>query len=277
MSGVPHCHPVGEEEFGSALGTTVGEGPEHERLRSQAACVAREGETILGFVHTAVGPTEDEDLIRGSIRFLWYERGRREAGQALLDAAEQDLRGKGMDRIEAIHCDDAYRFYHVRYGHLSDRLEHVQVLLKFNGYAASNGEVVLDWPAYDPVEPQAAGVEAEIALEWKDGRGRLPNLAIKALRDGERIGYCACVSCGEFSSAEAAQDVLFVDGLFINDEVQGRGLGRYLLQRAMRELYGAGYRNASISTDWQNHRALLFYSNYGFQMADWTFCYEKRL
>ena len=33
----------------------------------------------------------------------------------------------------------------------------------------------------------------------------------------------------------------------------------------------AGYRHAAISTAWDNYRAFLFYTNYGFRVADWTY------
>jgi ribosomal protein S18 acetylase RimI-like enzyme len=54
-------------------------------------------------------------------------------------------------------------------------------------------------------------------------------------------------------------------------------LGRHLLQRSLQEMHRIGYRNASISTDWENHRALLFYSNHGFNVVDWTYCYGRDL
>ena len=30
----------------------------------------------------------------------------------------------------------------------------------------------------------------------------------------------------------------------------------------------AGFRHAAISTDWRNDRALLFYANHGYRLAD---------
>lgn len=276
MSPVPHCYPVKQEEMSAVLVHTLGEGTPHERLHSEAAFVAMEGNGIVGFAHTAIGPL-DHAPERGSIRTLWYERGHREAGQALLNAAEADLRAKGQNRIEAFHCDDGYRFYHVKYGYLSDELEHVQSLLKFNGYAVNNGEVILDWPNFEPVDPRKPKIEVGTERHWTEGRGSLPALEIMAVVNGERIGNCTCISCGEFTDAEDAQDWLFVDGLFIDDEYQGAGVGRYLLQLTMRELHRVGYRNATITTEWINHRALLFYSNYGFKKVDWTFGYERTL
>lgn len=274
---VPHCYPVGEAEMAAALAPALGGAPGDPRLRSEAVLVAREGSALRGFAHTAVRKEKDGPADVGVIRFLWYERGFRAVGQALLAAAEERLRRAGLDRVLACHCDDGYRFYHVRYGHLSDHLEHVQALLKLAGYDAVDGEVVLDWPSYAPPAPEPPEADVRVTPEWSVGRGRLPNVSVKARLGGAQIGTCDCISCGEFTADEAAQDWLFVNGLFINDEHQGKGLGRHLLQRALAEMHGVGYRNASISTDWRNHRALLFYSNYGFHMVDWTFCYARPL
>src|SRR5438034_8783218 len=126
---VPHCYPVAEEWFARVLAPTIGAGEAHPLLHSEAAFIAREGRAVVGFVHTAVGPSAEGEPERGSIRFLWYERGHRAAGQALLQAAENDLRGKGMSRIEAVRSGDKYFFYHINCAHLSDHLEHVQALL----------------------------------------------------------------------------------------------------------------------------------------------------
>jgi GNAT superfamily N-acetyltransferase len=71
------------------------------------------------------------------------------------------------------------------------------------------------------------------------------------------------------------QDWFFTDGLGVSDEVQGKGLGRYLLQKARQEMHRIGYRHAAISTDWMNFRAFLFYSNDGYHRVDWTYALRR--
>ena len=88
---------------------------------------------------------------------------------------------------------------------------------------------------------------------------------------------CECVSYGEFSRVDEVQDWRFTTWLGVSDKFQGKGLGRYLLQRALQELHRTGYRHASISTDWQNFRAAVFYSNYGYHTVDWTYAVRKTL
>jgi ribosomal protein S18 acetylase RimI-like enzyme len=275
---VPHCYPVTEEEFGAALAPAAGQGVSHAGLHSESAFVAREGRELLGFINLAIERRRgEEEEQQGAIRFLSYPRGRRAVGQALLDAAERYLRDRGIGQVTAFHQDHRYRFYHFHNAYLSDRLDHVQALMAFNGYEKCAGEVFLDWPEYEPTEPVPAALAAEIGVKWRDGRGARPGLFLTALQEGRRLGECECLSGGEYSDAADAQIWIFVVWLGVEDDVQGQGLGRHLLQRALQEMHGIGYRHASISTKWDNHRALLFYSNYGFHVVDWTYGFRRKL
>ncbi|KPK82376.1 MAG: hypothetical protein AMJ81_09860 [Phycisphaerae bacterium SM23_33] len=282
IRGVPHCYPVGVEDFAVALAPAAGEGKSHERLHSEAAWAVTEGKAVLGFVHVGTErpekkgedePARDE---QGVIRFMVYRRGRRQAGQLLLAAAEDYCRQRGLKQLKAF-TDYLYSFYYFPPVRFSDRLGHVRALLEFNGYEKCDGEVVLDWPDYQPVEPVPAGVPAEIAVKWEDGRGKRPNLTLKALQGTREIGWCDCFCAGEYSRAEEAQDWLFTTWLGVADDLHGRGLGRYLLQRALKQMHEIGYRHAVLSTDWRNHRAFLFYTNYGYRTVDWTYAFRRDL
>ncbi|UCC67907.1 MAG: GNAT family N-acetyltransferase, partial [Armatimonadota bacterium] len=85
------------------------------------------------------------------------------------------------------------------------------------------------------------------------------------------------LSAAEWHDAAEAHDWIFTDWLGVEEEMQGKGLGRHLLQRALQEARRLGYRHASISTSWDNHRAFLFYSNYGYRVADWTYEFARDL
>jgi GNAT superfamily N-acetyltransferase len=82
---------------------------------------------------------------------------------------------------------------------------------------------------------------------------------------------------GEFCRAGEAQDWLFIEGLQVIDAEQGKGWGRYLLQRNLWEMRKQGYKNTVVSTDIGNYRAQLLYMNYGYRIADTTFEFVKRL
>ena len=276
IANVPHCYPVTEEEFAIVLrGVTTGKADKDDfgrGLDSETAFVAMTEGAVQAFIHVGLTQMRDEDV--GIIRFLGYERGARRAGQAVLEKAETYLKSFNVTRIFA--AERRYRFYHFEYACLSDALDQVQGLLGFNGYHRSNGWVFLDWENYD-VTPIPAPIPVTLSVEWKDERGQRPDSVIKAYQGDEEIGLCVSVSGGEYSDHPDAQDWFHTVYLEIEGEFQGQGLGRYLLQYALQEMKKIGYQHATISTRWDDYRALLFYSNCGYRVADWTYAYEKVL
>ena len=100
---------------------------------------------------------------------------------------------------------------------------------------------------------------------------------MKAVRDGESFGICVTVSLAHRYQVDAIQDTFFVTGLGVDDIDQHRGWGRYLLLRSHWENQKVGYKHASISTGTRNHRALLFYTNYGYRVQDTCYEYCKKL
>lgn len=276
---VPHCYPVKEEEFALAM-EKVDTGEyrrDGEKHRSERIFIAMSDNTIKAFVHTVLSlkaVNEEEDV--GFIRFLGYERGERNAGQAVLEKAEAYFKTCNVPRIFAFSQNDRYRFFHLEHAYLSDALDHVQGLLGYNGYRRSDGEVFLDWENYE-VPSIEAPIPITLNVEWQDGRGQRPNIHIDAYLDDKKVGECDSLSCGEFSSHPDAQDWLHTVWLGIEEAFQGQGLGRYLLNYTLQEMHNVGYRHAAISTNWENFRALLFYSNCGYKVVDWTYEYEKVL
>ena len=278
---VSHCYPVKEEEFAIAVrGVTTGKSDVKDGgLDSEIAFVAMVNDAVQAFMHIGIGQVwnhEERKENAGIIRFLGYERGARRIGQAVLEKAEDYLKGFNVSQIFAFPQDYRYRFYHFEHAYLSDALDQVQGLLGYNGYHRSNGEVFLDWEDYSAT-PVPSSLPVTLSIDWKDGRGQLPNCTVLAHQDGEQVGICESLCGGEFSSHADAQDWLHTVWLGIEDDFQGQGLGRYLLQYALQEMHKAGYRHAAISTAWDNHRAFLFYSNCGYQTVDWTYEFVKNL
>jgi len=275
--GVPHCYSVSPEEFeeGFTYQKTSFRGY-LEDIHSEKLIVCEDNGVILGFSDVAIAETEyngNKEQKKGFIRFLTYEIGQRHAGQVILKESEEYLLGLGIKQIKAFrllclndHC--GYRFYHLGYASLSDKLGHIQGLFGMNGYQMSGGEISMDQPAYHVDEPILSDKSLDITVEFQDSRAILPKLKVRAFRDGKEIGQCNSESAGECSCAKDAQDWLFITGLCIKESDQGKGLGRYLLQRNLWEMHKIGYKNTVISTDWNNFRALLFYTNYGYKVAD---------
>ena len=276
---VPHCYPVDEEEFSIAIrGVTTGRADKKEGgLDSETAFVAMVNGAVQAYIHVGIGQVGDNrEVDIGVIRFLGYERGARHVGQAVLEKAETYLKTYNISRIYAFSQDCRYRFYHFSHAYLSDALDQVQALLGFNGYRRCAGEVFLDWENY-AVTPMPSSLPVTLSVDWEQGRGEHPNCTVKAHRDGEQVGICESVCGGEFSSHTDAQDWLHTVWLGIEGEFQGQGLGHYLLQYELQEMHKVGYRHAAISTNWENYRAFLFYSNCGYRVVDWTYEYEKVL
>jgi GNAT superfamily N-acetyltransferase len=96
------------------------------------------------------------------------------------------------------------------------------------------------------------------------------------MRDEQQIGIC------EMSLIPTRWRPQFAgwcecDLLLIADEWQGRGLGKYLLAEGLRQMRARGARHAMVNTDWDNYRAALFYSNFGYSFCDRTFAFGKDL
>ena len=270
---VPRCYPVKEEEFALAMRGVNGKANiQEDGLDFETVFIAIVNRAVQAFIHVGIGQVGDNPV--GVIRFLGYERGARRAGQAVLEKAEAYLKTCNVAHIDAFSQDSRYRFYHFQNAGLSDGLDHVQALLGFNGYQCCSGEVFLDWENYSVI-PTPTSVPVTFSVDWEQGRGQRPNCTVHAYLDSEKIGECESVSGGEFSSHPDAQDWLHTIGLDIEDPYQGQGIGRYLLQYALQEMRKIGYRHATISTDWENYRAFLFYSNCGYRAVDWTYELEK--
>jgi len=280
VAGVPHCHPVDTKTFSQELLPATGGKSTRERLHSETGLVVRSRGSILGYAHLAVEKPKKEELSRtdevpgrGAIRFLWYRPGQRKAGQELLDASHDYFRELGLERVMAFDQDYRYPFLGFKHSYLSDAMGHVQALFWINGYQRVKGEVFLDWPEFEPRRPSEPGFGVDTELEPVQGVGRLPGIKVRALKDGNQVGVCECLSCAEFSKTEELQDWAFTQWIGVERDYQGRGLGRYLLRRALLELHAIGYRHAAISTDWKNYRAFTFYTNFGYSVVDWTHAY----
>ena len=70
-------------------------------------------------------------------------------------------------------------------------------------------------------------------------------------------------------------DWCICDNLYVGDALQGKGLGKSLLARGLAEMQQAGARHVMIDTDWNNWRASVFYTNFGFRFLDRTFGFGK--
>ena len=135
----------------------------------------------------------------------------------------------------------------------------------------------MDWPDFPVRDPVPVDLEVDIAVEWQQSRGQRPTVLIQATHASQGIGQCLVRSAGEYSRASVVQDWAFVDWLGVQEPYRGIGLGKHLLQRGLNEMRGVGYRHASISTAWDNYRAYVLYTHFGFKVVDWTYGYRHEI
>lgn len=275
---LPYAHAVSEADFDWGIRHPRYEENPHRDLDDEEVIVAKQDGQIVGFIHLADEKEshDDRQTPNGIIRFLSYMPGCRDVGQKLFDVAETRFREHGFSRIYAFLKNYIYRFYVLGYG-VCDRQGHLIGLLGMNGYEVYKGEIFMDWPNFEVREPVLPDSGVEMRVKEIEGRGERPNLEVRAFRNGESFGACDTISLAHRVQANAFQDTFFVRWLGIQDAQQHHGWGRYMLLRAHWENQKLGYSHASISTSTRNHRALLFYTNYGYRVRDTWYEYVKVL
>jgi GNAT superfamily N-acetyltransferase len=274
-TGTPYCYPVTPGTFASIV-PAAGR-PPHAHLAHSEMLVARDDCEVVGFIHFGMQAPDRHGAWSGVICFLCQRRGRRAAGQALLEAAEQRLRERGATEVLAFHQHHRYPFYHLEHAYVSDRLAHVFALLGANGYERSHGEVYLDWPDYAPVDPGPPPSGLKLDHEWQEHENRRPSLVLRAMKGDHEIGVCENHACGEMPSPPEVRAAFLTHWLGVEESSGRQGLAKYLLARARLELHARGYRHAVISTNWRNYPAMLLYANYGYRVADWTYGFTRTL
>jgi ribosomal protein S18 acetylase RimI-like enzyme len=266
---VPHCYPVSPAEFAAGRYEKTSDAC-RPMLHAERVIVGIVRGQVRGFAHVSVGEIvhRERRLSGGFIHFMTYARGHRDVGQAILAACERHFCDTSVSTIRAFD-GYFYRFCHLGFPLVSDRMGHVYGLFGLNGYKLSGeGEIFFRYPHYPVARPILPDPAVEVLAQVDEGRGKLPNVTIRALRDGNEIGICVALSGGDFCRARQAQDTAFMDGLYVVEAERGRGWGRYLLMRTLCEARRLGYQHTVISTDQQNYRAQLFYTNFGYRVTD---------
>jgi len=268
---LPHCYPTSDVRLNELLTGRARESERVAALEQAGAWLACDGDRVVGLAVVAMQPAgDDRDEPRGTIRFLAYEPGRREEGQLLLDQAHRHIRDHGAREVVAFEKSHRWPVYHRGMASLTDRLAHVLALFGQNGYRRERGEVFLDWPDLKAPQVRPAEVDVELSIEDQPTDALLAGFTIKAIHAGEVVGECVNVSCGNYSPGTLAEEWCLTKWLAVEDEWQGRYVGAHLLTRALQMIRTRGYKHAQISTDVDNHRAVLFYSNFGYEASDWT-------
>ncbi|MFC1526692.1 GNAT family N-acetyltransferase [Candidatus Latescibacterota bacterium] len=283
LTGVPCFFPVTPDEFEAGVGLDWRGRPLGDALTCRSFVVASEGDTITSFAEVAVAELAYEPASgdqqkaqkHGLIRFLSYAPGRREAGEAVIHACEDYLKGQAVGTIYVFTPQDfSYRFHNMGFGMLSDRQGHVHGLLAEHGYGVYGTAAFLSRSTGQVDEPDVPDAAAEVKVTSQTGRGSRPNVSVEVLLGSEEIASCTGLSAGEFVAHDQAQTACYIAHLKVSPREQGKGWGRYALQRTHREVHRAGYETAFVATG-GNPRALLLYTNHGYEVISTLSGYSK--
>lgn len=201
LKDTPYFYSVMPEEFEDGIRNRINQ-DEKTSLDSEKIIVGKQNDEILGFSHVSVGKANQfgKEKEGGFIHFFTYKVGYRSLGQAILTESEKYLYSFNVPQIWAFLHASSYRFYHLGFGHISDRIAHVYGLFGINGYKIDIGEVFMSYPRYRVPEPILPDDMIRIVVTKKEGRGLLPNLHVQAFYNDNEIGECISVSFGEFLS-----------------------------------------------------------------------------
>ena len=273
-SQVPHCRPVSPEAIHRALTEPVEAPPAppypqrlaHPRMPLTAGqCwLAASGGRIIGWCHVAIETAEGSQR-SGAARSFWYARGERRAGQTLLEQAARWLRAQGLAAMQLGHYRQRYAYHSVEHACLSQRQDHVHALLGLCGWQRHEQSLVLDWLDMTPCPSVHPPVSVSIdTLSVTESSGD-PALYMRLYEGDEQVGLCVCVP-----AHQARSEWVYVPWIAVAERLRGRGLGRWLMLRALDSARAAGYRHACLCCDPNNARAWLAYANLGFRLVDWT-------
>ena len=268
---VPYCFPVDRAEFLQGIRLRGDVGALYD-MSVDAVIVGEENGIPQAFAHVTAGHIASADpgnagkLSGGFIHFLTYGPGTRRLAQDVLGACEQLVREAGHDSIMAF-CGYSYTFYHIGTPCLSDRLGHVYGLLRANGYDLWGArQIFLEQAVPDLDESIPPESDVRVAIE-RPPSGELPGVVVRATREEEEVGICEAESAGRCCRDSSAQLCAVIESVGVDPGSRGRGWGRYVLQKALRELREIGYRTVVVGTTDQNARALLLYTNMGFRVV----------
>ncbi len=245
-------------------------------LRDQELMVAEEGGQIVGFVHVGVAPPatvdwhpQDEPAV---IRCLIYRPGHRTAGSELLAWAEQW--GQAHGKRELAGWNPLYTYpYQCPRTALSERLGHVRSLLAMAGHRNLGTVAYLNWRDFTPPEPTRPELDFQVEVSEVEG---LLSHRTKLEASGPDGHYGLCLfDRGHASLLPDAEDWCYCIGLFIDEKVQGRRLGSYLLALGLREMRQHGCRHSAITVELDNPKAELFYTHVGYRYADLSTTWVK--
>ena len=281
-AGVPLADAVSTERFAEICAWRDDRSAQLET--EQAVYAARKKDAHVGLAHVALGrfpgPELQGDQLPGPtgvIRLITYSPGHREAGQALLEAAETHLIKQGAKRILAFP-NNGYLFQRFAYGELPDACGHLVALLGINGYRAARGEVFMRYADFVAEKTVLPDPKADLSVERiAQTAGTRDSIKVIVKNQDELIGVCEGHSLGLWGQSDLSHTTVILGPMDVEHAFQGQGWGRFLAHTMLEKARGLGYRHTATSTQQENHRAQLFYTNMGYKVTDVAHSWLKDL
>jgi ribosomal protein S18 acetylase RimI-like enzyme len=270
-SGLPHGFAVPEERFSRFLWDT----PRHLRKWATLASV-RDGE-VLAFARVgAYRPVnlwshaeEGDGLLFGP----WFIRGNEGAAAEVMEMAEAWSQRNRSHLLFAFDHVEAATFpeFHGGWSGLSERLSHIAGFLSRAGFRICRRELCLSRSLVSPFRPASPVSGLSASMSETDGRFSL------TAREGRHdVGACNFALMHPARACDpAASRCGYVDGLRVDDRRRGRGIGRWLVTRALEEMTRLGCEECRLTTGSENFTAQNLYYSLGFEVRDSAISFER--
>ena len=232
-------------------------------FRNLDAKAAFDGNTLVGFVQygsTAFGFDAQGEISSEVsypvIRSLYFDEGREDAGQLLLQAATETFPC----------CDRVYAFFHyfgmscfARHGKLFEGFPWIEALLRQNGFQVEHENVYY----------------SGLLTEQRDSAITLREQGVTAgnqqvfdfLLDGKQVGGCEVhyVTAG----------IAYLRWIYVNEDLQSRGVGTQCMHALKAALGRQGCTRLDTDTALNNTIAQRYYEKTGFTRSGITRSYYR--
>lgn len=238
--------------------------------------VAREGEHTLGFGHCAVGRLADDPrtTTRGFIRHLaLHPEAPPQAADALLAACDAFFTAheKGLDAIHAFHIRSGYPCYLAGRGMLTSRRFEVMAALGRAGYRVSDRWLLYERNLSAHLVERQPGLGLVLQIE-PDKAAWLSLYAAEGSRPAAALQLDLLPELSEAKGMPNAS----LRQLTVAPAYRRKGVGRWLLQRAMNELVSRGVRRLIVDINHADAFAQALLLHLGFEELPLTgYSYEK--
>lgn len=271
---IPYEYQASQDNFVTSITRPT------KNLVDEILLVAVDAGQPKGYVHVGMVVDGDSPDKKGLIRFFAFPRNNRGVGQALVDHAHVYLRDLGASTCRAF--DYGFGYPCTWFGHLKSPWEHIYALLGSNGYSVEGewGRVAV-WPDYEVPEPVLSDKELEVRVDdtpifpHLTSYGDLPTVIVRVFRNNELVGGCETRPYYLPHWGQVPQNMCYTTGMGVNKAEQGRGIGRYLMERSLFEMHRFGCRHAILDVDPSNFPALMLYASMGYRTV-YSVCQMKK-